>query len=124
MGRVPLTIARRYTPRQSPFTISNGGAESIGPWSYAFDACVAPESPRLSRRGTRGAGVCVAHCPCYCHVRRDGRYERAAVTREHREEQWVGQEGVDVDPRFAPAAVNLADLHRATGRDMQGERVL
>ena len=29
-----------------------------------------------------------------------------------------------MDPRFAPAAVNLADLHRATGRDMQGERVL
>jgi tetratricopeptide (TPR) repeat protein len=31
---------------------------------------------------------------------------------------------LEVDPRFAPASVNLADLYRATGRDGQGERVL
>jgi predicted CXXCH cytochrome family protein len=31
---------------------------------------------------------------------------------------------LEVDPRFVPAAVNLADLYRATGRDVQGERVL
>jgi len=29
-----------------------------------------------------------------------------------------------IDPGFAPAAVNLADLYRATGRDGEGERVL
>jgi Flp pilus assembly protein TadD len=29
-----------------------------------------------------------------------------------------------VDPRFAPASVNLADRYRATGRDAEGERVL
>jgi predicted CXXCH cytochrome family protein len=32
--------------------------------------------------------------------------------------------GLAVDPRFVPAAVNLADLYRATGRDGEGERVL
>ena len=29
-----------------------------------------------------------------------------------------------LDPAFAPAAVKLADLYRATGRDGEGERVL
>jgi predicted CXXCH cytochrome family protein len=29
-----------------------------------------------------------------------------------------------IDPRFAPAVVNLADLYRATGRDADGERAL
>src|SRR5262249_29975271 len=31
---------------------------------------------------------------------------------------------LEVNPRFVPAAVNLADLYRATSRDEQGERVL
>jgi predicted CXXCH cytochrome family protein len=31
---------------------------------------------------------------------------------------------LQLDPRFAPASVNLADLYRATGRDADGERVL
>lgn len=31
---------------------------------------------------------------------------------------------LEMDPRFTPAAVNLADLYRATGRDAEGERVL
>ena len=29
-----------------------------------------------------------------------------------------------VDPRFVPAAVNLADLYRAAGREAEGEQVL
>jgi Tfp pilus assembly protein PilF len=31
---------------------------------------------------------------------------------------------LQIDPRFAPASVNLADLYRATGREAEGERVL
>jgi predicted CXXCH cytochrome family protein len=31
---------------------------------------------------------------------------------------------LELDPHFAPAAVNLADLYRATGREGDGERVL
>jgi Flp pilus assembly protein TadD len=31
---------------------------------------------------------------------------------------------LELDTRFVPAAVNLADLYRATGRDPDGERVL
>jgi cytochrome c-type biogenesis protein CcmH/NrfG len=31
---------------------------------------------------------------------------------------------LELDPGFAPAAVNLADLYRASGRDTDGERVL
>jgi predicted CXXCH cytochrome family protein len=34
------------------------------------------------------------------------------------------REALDIDPGFAPAAVNLADLYRTTGRDPEGERVL
>jgi predicted CXXCH cytochrome family protein len=31
---------------------------------------------------------------------------------------------LEIDPRFTPAAINLADLYRATGRDNDGERIL
>jgi predicted CXXCH cytochrome family protein len=31
---------------------------------------------------------------------------------------------LELDPRFVPASVNLADFYRATGRDAEGERVL
>jgi tetratricopeptide (TPR) repeat protein len=31
---------------------------------------------------------------------------------------------LEVDPRFVPASVTLADFYRATGRDAEGERVL
>ncbi len=34
------------------------------------------------------------------------------------------QDALSLEPAFAPAAVNLADLHREMGRDADGERVL
>ena len=43
---------------------------------------------------------------------------------KHPEAEEALKVALEVNPRFVPAAVNLADLYRATGRDVEGERVL
>ncbi len=47
-----------------------------------------------------------------------------AAQRRFAEAEGALRAALAVDPRFAPASVNLADLYRATGRDPEGERVL
>ena len=47
-----------------------------------------------------------------------------AAQGDHREAEVEMQAALGLNPRFVPAAVNLADFYRATGRDADGERVL
>jgi len=42
----------------------------------------------------------------------------------HAEAEQAFRDALKVDPRFVPAAVNLADLMQATGRDAEGEPIL